>query len=249
MEVIAAITGPRGKADSGRGFGIERFRESGFLNLCDPYQRTEWAVEDESIRAARRRLEAARDILVGSGLGVRCRTDGEGWRWTLDGELALPPAVTVQAWPVTIGEDQARALRPPLEWSLPVSRLTAFVAVRLSVEADVDDIRLVLKLPAEGMPEGRVAQVLRALIDSPERFLQFLRALLGGLEGLADWMGEDGSGAWQGEWVAGLNGETLLEDLVLTASRDPERLEPVRRLIEDLRVTGEGREIVADDLY
>lgn len=62
-------------------------------------------------------------------------------------------------------------------------------------------------------------------------------------------MGEDGSGAWQGEWDAGLNGGTLLEDLVRTTSRDPERLEPVRRLIEDLRSTEEGRPIVPDDVY
>ncbi len=34
-------------------------------------------------------------------------------------------------------------------------RPTAFVAIRLSIELEVDDIRLVLKLPAEGMPEGR----------------------------------------------------------------------------------------------
>ena len=39
------------------------------------------------------------------------------------------------------------------------------------------------------------------------------------------------------------------EDLLRVASRDPNRLEPVRRLIEDLRKTEEGRHIVPDDLY
>jgi hypothetical protein len=39
VEVMAAITGPRGNAGSGKGFGIERFRSAGFLNLCEPYQR------------------------------------------------------------------------------------------------------------------------------------------------------------------------------------------------------------------
>lgn len=249
VEVIAAITGARGKADSGKGYGIERFREAGFLNLCEPYHRAETAGVDDRLKAARLSLEAARDALVRSDLAVRCRTEGGEWRWVLDGEAVLPAGVTAQVWPVSLGEDQARALAPPLEWPLPLARLTAFVAVRLSVEADVDDIRLVLKLPAEGMPEGRVAHVLRGLIDSPERLLVFLRALLGGLEGLADWMNDDGNGAWQGDWAAGLGGETLLEDLVRAASRDPERLEPVRRLIEDLRSTTEGREIVPDDLY
>jgi hypothetical protein len=66
---------------------------------------------------------------------------------------------------------------------------------------------------------------------------------------MADWAGDEGGGAWQGEWAAGLGGETLLEDLVRAAAREPERLEPVRRLIEDLRATPEGREIVPDDLF
>ncbi|MDZ7841657.1 MAG: phospholipase D family protein [Gammaproteobacteria bacterium] len=214
VEVIAAITGARGKADSGKGYGIGRFREAGFLNLCEPYHRDERVKNDDQLDQARRLLEDARAALVSSELTVRCRSGGEAWRWVLEGELALPSGVSAEAWPVSVGEDQARELAPPLEWSLPLSRLTTFVAVRLSVEANVDDIRLVLKLPATGMPAGRVAQVLRSLIDSPERFLTFLRALLGGLEGLADWMDNDGNGAWQGEWAAGLAGETLLEDLL-----------------------------------
>lgn len=53
----------------------------------------------------------------------------------------------------------------------------------------------------------------------------------------------------QGRWVAGLGGKALLEDLVRAADRDPQRQEPVRRLIADLRSTPEGREIVPDELY
>src|SRR5690606_5331656 len=151
------------------------------------------------------------------------------------------PGVSAAIWPVSINEDQARspqaANQPGLEWRLPLSHLTAFVAFKLSVEADVDDVRLAVKLPVTGMPEGRIAQVLRTLIDSPERFLLFLRALLGGFEGLANWAGADANGKWEGPWCAGLRGETLLEDLVRTAARDPARLEPVRRLIEDLRAS------------
>ena len=100
------------------------------------------------------------------------------------------------------------------------------------------------------MPEGRIAQILRSLIDSPERFLRFLRALLGGLDGLADWTKGDGIGdKAQGPWGDWLSGETMLEDLMRAASREPKRLEPVRRLIDDLRSTPEGRAIVPDDLY
>ena len=51
------------------------------------------------------------------------------------------------------------------------------------------------------------------------------------------------------DWGVGVGGETLLNDLVRTASRDPDRLKPVRRLIDDLRKTEEGRRIVPDELF
>ena len=41
----------------------------------------------------------------------------------------------------------------------------------------------------------------------------------------------------------------LLEDMLRAASRDPTRLDVVRRLVTDLRTTSEGRTILPDDLY
>ena len=66
---------------------------------------------------------------------------------------------------------------------------------------------------------------------------------------MVDWARGDGEGNGSGAWDGGLNEETLLEDLVRAASRDPRRLEPVRRLIDDFRKTEEGRLIVPDDLF
>jgi len=43
--------------------------------------------------------------------------------------------------------------------------------------------------------------------------------------------------------------EEYLEDLVRIAAREPRRLEPIRRLIDDLRQTPEGRAIVNDELF
>lgn len=90
--------------------------------------------------------------------------------------------------------------------------------------------------------------LLRSLINSPERFLAFLRALLGGLDELVDWARDDNGQGGGGDWGIGPDNAAMLEDLVRTAARDPSRLEPVRRLIDDMRKTDEGREIVPDDL-
>lgn len=248
VEVMASITGRKGRKSGTTGSGIERFLESGFIGLCEPYRRVE-RMDRTDPDAATADIEQARDRLVEANLKVICRPGEGAWIWRLEGEVSLPDDIEVTAWPVTVQGDHARALELPLMWTLPISRLTAFVAFRLrSSTSDIEDIRTVLKLPAEGMPEGRISQVLRTLIDSPERLLRFLRALLGGLEGMVDWAQGDGAGTSTGPWKAWLGGETLLEDLLRVASRDPTRLERVRRLFEDLRDTEDGRKIVPEEL-
>jgi hypothetical protein len=251
VEVMASIGARKGRKDGRTGAGIERFMEAGFSTLCEPYHRSEAAPLSEAVVDAQHRLEAAREVLMADGaLRVICRPDGDDWEWSLNGQLTLPENVEVVAWPISVSEDQAKVLDLPVAWHLPTARLTAFVAFHLKVhDVKVDDMRFTLKLPAEGLPEGRLAQVLRTLIDSPERFLRFLRALLGGLDGLVDWSAANTQGAASFQWGVGLGGETLLEDLLRVASRDPNRLKPIKKVIEDLRSTDEGRQIVPDDLY
>ena len=247
VEMMASITGRKGGAS---GQGIARFLD-GFRKLCVPYERTEPPPMDAAVTSAQARLEAARDALVNAELRVTCAPEGELWRLTVAGSPTLPDDdVEVVAWPISIAEDDAHPLDAPLAWMLPVARLTAFIAFRLHVPVSgVDDIRLTLRLPAEGMPSDRMHQVLRSLLDSPEKFLRFLRALLGGLDATVDWAQGGGKEKDGFDWGIGAGGDTLLDDLVRTAARDPDRLKPVRRLIDDLRKTDEGRKIVPDDLF
>ena len=61
---------------------------------------------------------------------------------------------------------------------------------------------------------------------------------------MTDWATGESVGGWQGDWASGLTGETLLEDLVRAAAREPDRLAHIRRLIADLQSSPEGRELV-----
>ena len=250
VELMASVTGKKGGA---AGRGISHFLDGGFLKLCVPYRRVDQEAEDPRASDARARLEAARDALVNANLRIVCVPGDDLWTLTTDGGAVLPgddiDDIEVVAWPVSVAEDKAIRLDEPLRWRLPIARLTAFIAFRLSVPVrGVDDIRITLRLPAEGMPADRMHHVLRELLDSPEKFLRFLRALLCGLDQLSGWLKDEGHGDGAARCGIGAGGETLLDDLVRTASRDPDRLTPVRRLIDDLRKTEDGRRIVPDDL-
>ena len=249
VEMMASITGKKGRKATGH--GIDRFFDSGFEKLCVTYERTEPADDDpEDVMAARERLEMARDALVDADLRVICARSDELWTLTVDGDADLPADVEVVAWPVSVAENHARPLNESPRWRLPVPRLTAFIAFRLRVPVHgVDDVRMTLRLPDEGMPPDRVPQILRSLLDSPEKFLAFLRALLGDLDAVFS-SAQDGAGTRDPvDWGVGIDGETLLEVLVRTASRNPDKLKPVRDVIHDLRKTKEGRRIVPDNLF
>ena len=250
VEMMASITGLKGRKSGAGGAGIARFLD-GFQKLCVPYERTEQPLADPAVTSAEARLEAAREALVNAELRVTCAPEGDLWSLTVVGLPSLPDDdVKIVAWPISIAEDDARPLDAALAWMLPIARLTAFIAFRLHVPvSEVDDIRLTLRLPAEGMPADRMHQVLRSLLDSPAKFLRFLRALLGGLDATVNWAQSGGGDPPGPDWMPGAGGDTLLDDLVRTAARDPDRLKPVRRLIDDLRKTEEGRQIVPDDLF
>lgn len=248
VEVMAALSARKGRRNGNSGYGIGRFLESGFEALCEPHRRGVPATESAEMAEALERIEAARDALLDADLSVVCSPSGPNWNWSLEGALRRPvPDVDVKAWPISLAEEQALLLELPLVWTLPIERLTRLVAFRLHVSVPgVDDIALTLSLPVQGMPEDRLHHVLRSLIGDSERFMAFLRALLGGLDGMIDWAhGRDANGDGA-PWSDGPGDDTLLEGLVRAASRDPERLEPVRRLIEDFRSTKEGRRIVPD---
>ncbi|MFG5862636.1 phospholipase D family protein [Metapseudomonas sp. CR1201] len=248
VEVMVSASGPKGRP-GGKGVGINLFLESGFRRLCEDYDFAEFTPDEESARDAANKLKLSREALLGAELYVSCRPAEGDWQMAVHGGIVLPQGVTLTTWPLSVEGHQAKTWQDGVSWNLPIARLTAFVAFSIAVDGHDEELRLAIKLPVEGMPEERIHHVLRTLIDSPERFLQFLRALLGGLEEIAGLIGERSGQPWNFAGGQGLRGEPLLEDMLRAASRDPQRLIPVRRLIADLRQSEEGRKIVPDELY
>ena len=216
VEVMAEISARKGRRNGVGGRGIDRFFASGFDTLCLPYRRSPVDPEEPEVIAAHQHLKAAHETLLEADLQVVCRAADDDWTWTLEGAVEpVPDDIALTAWPVSVPEAHARTLHPPLTWTLPIRRLTSLVAFRLHVPLEtVDDLVLALKLPAEGMPDDRMHHVLVNLISDRQRFLAFLRALLGGLEGMADWAQNANGAEEDGAWAVGSGEGSLLEDLV-----------------------------------
>ena len=249
VEVMAALSARKGRHDGNSGYGIQRFLKSGFEMLCEPYQPGKPEAESPEIEEALKRLETAREALLNADLKGVCFPSGENWTLRLEGFVDLPNTdVEIRVWPISLTEKQALPLQFPLTWTIPIQWLTRLVAFRLHVPVSgVDDIGMTMSLPVDGIPDDRMHHVLRSLIGDSERFMAFIRALLGGLDGMVEWArGSDASGGVT-PWESVSGEEPLLEGLVRSASRDPGRLEPVRRLIKEFRKTDEGRRIVPDD--
>lgn len=241
VEVMAELVG-----DTGRVGGIEALLDPESLRgLLSEWLRPEEPLEvDDARRRAEDRLEAARRTLAGAGLSLTCERDDDRWRLTVIAREAfdLEGVADLALWPVTIGRERAVDGRPLLAGKgveLPVGglgSLTGLVAFRIEAE-DVDlSQAFVLNVPVDGLPRReRDAAVVRGIIRDRESFLRYLLLLLGELDpdDVLDGAGAS-DGILDGGWASAVEELPLLEEMTRAYCRDPQRLQQVRDLLEDL---------------
>jgi len=95
----------------------------------------------------------------------------------------------------------------------------------------------------EGMPEGRLDNIFKSIVNSREKFLAYLRFLLTDEPSKEEVTG-DGNGA-RGGTRTGLE-MPIFEQLLITASRNPRRLIEVDRVITSLR-DAKGESVVPNE--
>ena len=247
VELIARISGRANQVGIDRVWKeIERF--------CQDYKRSKDAseVSDDERNALDLLTKAKRSFLDSQKIRVVCKPENSGglWTWQLEGQFTIDTQVQVHAWPISVNQDQCKELQLPVSWkSMPEERLISFTAFRFSVEGFTDFCEsFVLNLPISGVSQERVDKVLSSVIDSTEKLLLFLRLLLG--ENYDEWVlpTENGSKTHGVFDHAGFAKETLLEDLLRVAARQPKRLKPFQKLISNLRETPEGRALIPKEL-
>ena len=244
-------------------FGIDallrgnRDGESGtFGSLIEEFDVCEagTVTEDESQVRLDRLLDYAVQTLARADIGGSV-IESEGGRYSI--RLVLPEipdlgqAVTeVRCWPATLSATRGEPLKGGIEFlGLSLSELSAFLAieVRASLEGNTESRRFARVIWLSGLPEDRLPRLIAAMLRDKQRFLQLLWLLLSPDQevSVADLAGALGNGSSDASWVVALPG--LMERMLETLGSDPRRLDDVNSLVEELRSTEAGAEVLGPE--
>jgi len=173
----------------------------------------------------------------------------------MDDEHSVDDDLDIQIWPASLGPGASKKLAPAAvgqiaRWDgLPLLQLSAFFGAHATIRnrPNLRPVRLALNLPVVGMPDDRSQHILRSLLESPGRVVQYLFMLLSldltGMPSDTDISGLLGSG--DGAWRLGALG--LFEALLRVLKADPRRLAAVDAFLTDLTSQPEGERLVPPD--
>lgn len=139
--------------------------------------------------------------------------------------------------------------------NLSETELSKFLVVRISYEGE-NDISFLMKMQIK-LPEGRKGKILKSLISSRDNFFQYLNFFLLENPYLEDNtldLGRKNNGNDNGYAVRGSNTDLpIFEHLLIAASRNPQKLKAVDRLVQRLKDDDQNTAkivpIVPDEFY
>lgn len=247
VEFMVELTGKRSE------FGVEALlaERDGVVTLRSlllPFDPPEQPVEDdEDVCSAEEKLDQARLVIAAAGwtAHVTAATEGHNLVLTPNRSIELPLEVeSVRVHPVMLPDSSARQPEEELRFTFPgltTTALTSFFAFEVTVK--VRETRascgFVVNADLRGAPADRREALLRSLLRDRRQVIRFLLLLLADdeqvIHGEVD-IGSSGNGS--GKWSPEADSaEALLETLLRTLHRAPERLDDVARLLRDLEAT------------
>lgn len=255
VEFMVRLYGRRHEVGIAKILGTEE-KPSQLAALMQPYVRSQELEDvDNPAKELEATIEQVREALVGCDLSAVVTADVDD-SFTLEVKNAsgfeLPADVVCTCRPVTVHPSMAADAESlvcggSVKFSrLDTASLTSFIAFELTASSGGVHATagFVLNLEVDGMPEDRNSVVLRNLIQDENSFISYVRMLLsddlgamivetGGARTINRW----GTGPVETRWTS----TPLLEPLVRAYSREPEKIEHIQRLLDDLRCsTGEA---------
>lgn len=202
---------------------------------------------DEQLWSARRSFASA-----ALGIQLAAYSDQQQYNFAVDGEWpALPTGIVGRLWPIGLTREQARPLNGEAVAfeAVTLEAVSAFIAIELTATGggETRQSRFVLRLPIEGLPDDRASRLLRHMLADRQAFMRLLMLLLADDGGEALITGAVGNGQWHGgNWLAGGGDAPVLESLLQSLDRAPERIDRIQNLIDDLSTSGDPGELLPD---
>jgi hypothetical protein len=247
VEFLVELTGKR----SDLGIDALLAQRDGVVTLRSlllPFETSDTPVaDDEDASAAEAALDAGRLAIATAGWIAQSTTVDDGHDLVLAParSVVLPAEVTsVRAHPIMLPEAAAKAGDDALHFTFPgltTTALTSFFAFEVTAKVGERsaNCRFVVNADLRGAPADRRESLLRSLLRDRRQVIRFLLLLLADDDQIIQGdVGGGAVGAGAGGGSAGADGtEALLETLLRTLHRSPERLDEVARLLRDLEAT------------
>ena len=144
----------------------------------------------------------------------------------------IPEGVSVQVYPL-LCQNKATALgRQMLFEGLKLTELGAFFVIRVSIDGESTK-EAVLKVATSGIPEARDSEIFKSIIKNEEGFIQYIAFLLGDDFLLTSLEQAFDGGCSKFKFLgSGYQKPVLYEKMLKAASRSPERLQDIKRVME-----------------
>ena len=246
-------------------------RQETLLSLLQAYTPPSRVILDEDLgKVLERKVERLARELASSRLTATVREANAEQRWdiALTGEFPeFPVDATVTVWPATLSpRDAQRIENSPGKNGAPggapqqiatfqgvsFEALSAFFAFEICLRdgSTVARQRFVVTVELIGAPENRKERLLQSLLKDQRRVLRLLLLIL--MDEGADVSAFVQAASRDDTKLVGAFGgwreEALLEALLQSLSRNPDRIDEVARLISDLGRTPDGRDLLPEGL-
>jgi hypothetical protein len=257
VEFVVEMAGPKSKLGIGAFLGDESNR--GFRSLLTELDPEACLGEAPASQAGERQLSLWQTELAAMSLRIEVQETGPD-EYAL--RLVVPAfslllaesGCTSRCWPSSLPGARGVAL-PLLEVeqtidlpSVSLAALTAFLDVELTPppRLGVGRSLFAVRVDLLGAPLDRPQRLLRNILKSKAEVRQYLLLLLAGSEvPVASLVGGESSG--EGIWaLGGFAAPGLFERLLTILTRDPQDLQRVARLVEDLQTEDDGNDRLPD---
>ncbi|WFB36955.1 phospholipase D family protein [Kiritimatiellota bacterium B12222] len=230
-------------------------RDLGVFEAFDPEATTGEDHEKEE-REDLRRLEYRLMEMPVEASVVRQSGDRENFDLRLGlnlEDIQFPESVSISIRPLNLPESEQKlapgSVNELLFENIPETDLTRFLVIEIS---GASSRRFLLRVEVKGMPSTRGDSIFKSLVNSQEKFFQYLAFLLSE-DPLNEEGGEATDAKQQGEGADPLeawqHGMPVYEQLLVTAARNPAKLKQVDALITRLRSDNDGEDVVVPTAF